>query len=748
MLVTLTVVALVLDAVDGWIVAAHGHGVAAGRAVRRRGRRVPDPRPQRVRRPLGRRVGARDRRGALRVPRGRVAAAVDARAAAAALLAQGRRGDAGDHAGDRGCGRPAAGRDPGRPARRARAARRVVRPRRRVAVDPPAMPRTLAWRRLRTRDGRGARARTATRAVRTGIAAVLTVLAAAGRVGRPRRCRTSWAASRPGAFVRLPLEGLVVVALALVLPAPTRRLLACVVGPVLGLLRDREGPRHGVLRGLRPAVRPRRRRELHRHRHRDAARLDRPDARRTWPSPARRCSASAVLVLTTLAVLRLTRVAAGHRRWSLPAVTALGVVWVLCWAFGAQFVSYAPIASTSAAGLVVPRGPRGAGRRRGPRGLRRRDPPRPLPQHARRPAAGRPARQGRPARVRRELREGRGPGLLVLAAGRRRARPGDAALQAAGFSSRSAFLTSSTFGGLSWLAHSTMQSGVWVDNQLRYDQLVKTQPLDAQRGVQAGRLADRRRRAVEQPGLAGGLVVLPLRQALRPAERRLSRPEVLVRIHARPVRPPGAATPRAREDRPPSALRGGRPGVEPHAVDAHPAADRLERRRRRLDLQQHAGRRADARRALRRPRAGARGVRPVHRVHDERAGLLRAALRRRQPRARRPGRPSALEDHHRGEPESRRADLGHRPRPGGARPDRRVGLAERPAARPGRRRSGRWTPSATASSARSARSPRPEARRLTPPTAGGRACARPGAPSSPGSGRSRRTGARPSAPAR
>ena len=40
----------------------------------------------------------------------------------------------------------------------------------------------------------------------------------------------------PGAFVRLPLEGLVVIALALVLPAPARRLLACVVGPVLGLL--------------------------------------------------------------------------------------------------------------------------------------------------------------------------------------------------------------------------------------------------------------------------------------------------------------------------------------------------------------------------------------------------------------------------------------------------------------------------------------------------------------------------------
>ena len=50
---------------------------------------------------------------------------------------------------------------------------------------------------------------------------------------------------------------------------------------------------------------------------------------------------------------------------------------------------------------------------------------------------------------------------------------GAAQLRAAGFSSRSAFLTSPTFGGLSWLAHSTLQSGVLVDGQRRYDQLVE-----------------------------------------------------------------------------------------------------------------------------------------------------------------------------------------------------------------------------------------------------------------------------------
>jgi hypothetical protein len=49
---------------------------------------------------------------------------------------------------------------------------------------------------------------------------------------------------------------------------------------------------------------------------------------------------------------------------------------------------------------------------------------------------------------------------------------GAAQVRAAGFSSQSAFLTSPTFGGLSWLAHSTLQSGVLVDGQRRYDQLV------------------------------------------------------------------------------------------------------------------------------------------------------------------------------------------------------------------------------------------------------------------------------------
>jgi hypothetical protein len=51
-------------------------------------------------------------------------------------------------------------------------------------------------------------------------------------------------------------------------------------------------------------------------------------------------------------------------------------------------------------------------------------------------------------------------------------RSGTQTLRAAGFDSRSAFLTSPTFGGISWLAHSTLQSGLWIDTQQRYNQLV------------------------------------------------------------------------------------------------------------------------------------------------------------------------------------------------------------------------------------------------------------------------------------
>ena len=53
-------------------------------------------------------------------------------------------------------------------------------------------------------------------------------------------------------------------------------------------------------------------------------------------------------------------------------------------------------------------------------------------------------------------------------------REGDEQLARDGYSARSAFVTSPSFGGVSWLPHATLQSGLWVDSQLKYDQLTTT----------------------------------------------------------------------------------------------------------------------------------------------------------------------------------------------------------------------------------------------------------------------------------
>lgn len=47
-------------------------------------------------------------------------------------------------------------------------------------------------------------------------------------------------------------------------------------------------------------------------------------------------------------------------------------------------------------------------------------------------------------------------------------------LDGAGFASASGWSRSPTMGGLSWLAHGTLLSGLWVDSQARYDSLVKS----------------------------------------------------------------------------------------------------------------------------------------------------------------------------------------------------------------------------------------------------------------------------------
>jgi phosphatidylglycerophosphate synthase len=273
-----------------------------------------------------------------------------------------------------------------------------------------------------------------------------------------------------GAFARLPLELLVIVALAVLLPAGPRRVLAVVAGAVLSVLVLVKVLDIGFFTAFDRPFKP----------------LDDSGylgiGIETLRNAVGRSSADlvvavaavlivALLTLPVLALLRVTRIAAGHRGWVLRASMALGVVWV------ALRVAGAPVASSSTAALAVDE------------------------VQAVRAALADPAAfareidhdrfRGTPGH--RLLADLQGKDVLLVfveSYGRLAVQDsslsprigavlerGDTQLRAAGFSSRSAFLTSPTFGGLSWLAHSTLQAGVRVDGQRRYDQLVENDRL-------------------------------------------------------------------------------------------------------------------------------------------------------------------------------------------------------------------------------------------------------------------------------
>jgi phosphoglycerol transferase MdoB-like AlkP superfamily enzyme len=306
--------------------------------------------------------------------------------------------------------------------------------------------------------------------VRTGVVTALTILAVAivwAALVAPDRPQEL----TPTAFLRLPLEGFVLIALATVLPVTARRVLAGVAGPALALLVilkildigfftafarpfDLVGDLGNAGFGIETL----------------RASIGRTNADLILIGAL--ILAVALIVLTTLAVFWLTRVAARNRERSLRAVTVLGAVWVLCSVAGAQLLSHTPIAATSTAGYFIHevgmvqadirdesvfasqirhdrfRDTPGA---RLLTGLRGKDVLLVFVE-----SYGRISVQGASFSAAVD-------GLLAN---------GTKRLQAAGFSSRSAFLTSSTFGGISWLSHATLQSGVWANSQRRYNQLV------------------------------------------------------------------------------------------------------------------------------------------------------------------------------------------------------------------------------------------------------------------------------------
>ena len=153
--------------------------------------------------------------------------------------------------------------------------------------------------------------------------------------------------------MRIPVEGLIVVALVLVLPTTARRVVAALVGLLLGLLTIVKILDMGFFEALDRPFNPVERLGLLRSGGRRAQRLDRPDRAPSASWSRRGLLVVAILVLMPLAVMRLTRLAArppdrvDPRRHG-----ARGRLGPLCRSSAPRSSRATPIASTSAAGLA------------------------------------------------------------------------------------------------------------------------------------------------------------------------------------------------------------------------------------------------------------------------------------------------------------------------------------------------------------------------------------------------------------
>ncbi|MFJ9850186.1 sulfatase [Streptomyces sp. NPDC101150] len=270
----------------------------------------------------------------------------------------------------------------------------------------------------------------------------------------------------PGEFARIPVEGIFGAVLLLVLPPKARRVASAFAGAGLGLLTVLNlvdiGFNETLGRGFNPVF--------------DWILLE--DGESFLQDSIGRAKASgvaigalalvlALLVLMTLAVVRLGNLMARHSATATRITLALGTVWVACTALGVQ-VAGVPVAAETTAGLIQNRAQQVRASL--------------ADEQAFAKEAGTDAFRDTPGD--RLLTGLRGKDVIftfIESYGRSAIEdplmaPGvDAALtdgtkrlRAAGYSARSGWLTSSTYGGSSWLGHSTFMSGLWIDNQQRY----------------------------------------------------------------------------------------------------------------------------------------------------------------------------------------------------------------------------------------------------------------------------------------
>ena len=274
----------------------------------------------------------------------------------------------------------------------------------------------------------------------------------------------------PGAFLRIPLEGLLGAALLLALPLRARRLAAPLLGLGLGVLTVLKITNMGFLNVLARRFDP----VLDWRLFGDGYNyLVETSGRATAVGALAGVIVLAVAVpaLVTLAVVRLLRLVARHRRPATRTVTASVAAWTVFALVGTQLFPGAPVASDSAvthAKNTARMVPRALQDQRTFLAEARVDAFRDIPaEQLLTGLRGKDVVFGVVESYGRAALENPRMAAVVdpaLAEGTRQ-------LTAAGYSARSGFLTSSTYGGGSWLAHASFQSGLWINNQQRYRQL-------------------------------------------------------------------------------------------------------------------------------------------------------------------------------------------------------------------------------------------------------------------------------------
>ena len=278
----------------------------------------------------------------------------------------------------------------------------------------------------------------------------------------------------PGAFVRIPVEALIGIPLVLALPGRFRVAVAAFAGLLLGVLTILKVADMGFYSTLNRPFDP----VFDWIFLRDGLEFLNSSSGRAAQIGAAvggLLLIVAVPVLMMLSVLRLTRLTVRHRDQAGRVVVVFAVAWVAFAVLGTQIVPGIPVAARSAAGLAY-------GNIRQSR-VSLKDQGAYAKEAAVDPFQNTPGDQlltglrGKDVVLAFVESYGRSavedPSMApavdaVLDAGTK-------SLDKAGFASRSGYLTSTTMGGGSWLAHGTTLSGLRIDTQQRYNTLVSSQ---------------------------------------------------------------------------------------------------------------------------------------------------------------------------------------------------------------------------------------------------------------------------------